>query len=148
MQVSPFPCHLVPLRSKYSSQHPILKHPQPAFLPQFQRPGFTPIQNYRQNLILYILIFKFLDSNLEDKITFHLHLLNYMWETKQIRNSHVYCVVNRKSFKLRNFANTDFCCGAANCSLYFWNMTSRHRVIGSLRNFLKNKPIDVCFCAK
>ena len=49
MQLSPFPCHLVPLRSKYAPQHPILKHPQPAFLPQCQRPGFTPIQNHRQN---------------------------------------------------------------------------------------------------
>jgi hypothetical protein len=29
MQLSPFPCHLVPLRSKYFPQHPILKHPQP-----------------------------------------------------------------------------------------------------------------------
>jgi hypothetical protein len=30
MQLSPFPCHLVPLiRSKYSPQRPILKHPQP-----------------------------------------------------------------------------------------------------------------------
>ena len=38
--------HIVPLRSKYSPQHPILKHPQPAFLPQCQRPGFTPVQNY------------------------------------------------------------------------------------------------------
>jgi len=38
--------HLVPLRPKYSPQHPILKHPQPAFLPQCQRPGFTPIQNH------------------------------------------------------------------------------------------------------
>jgi len=49
MQLSPFPCHLIPLRSKYSPQHPILKHPQPVFLPQCQRPGFTPIQNHRQN---------------------------------------------------------------------------------------------------
>jgi hypothetical protein len=32
MQLSPFPCHLVSLRSKYFSQHPVLKHPQPAFL--------------------------------------------------------------------------------------------------------------------
>ena len=37
MKLSPFPCHLVPLRSKYCPQHPILKHPQLAFLPQCQR---------------------------------------------------------------------------------------------------------------
>ena len=43
-----FPCYLVPLRPKYSPQHPILKHPQPTFLPQHQRPSFTPIQNNGQ----------------------------------------------------------------------------------------------------
>ena len=37
------PGHLVPLRPKYSPQHPILKHPQPTILPQCQRPSFTPI---------------------------------------------------------------------------------------------------------
>jgi hypothetical protein len=30
-------------------EHPILKHSQPTFLPQCQRPSFTPIQNNRQN---------------------------------------------------------------------------------------------------
>jgi len=46
---SPLSSYLVPLRPKYSPQHPILKHPQPTFLPQCQRPSFTPIQNNRQN---------------------------------------------------------------------------------------------------
>jgi hypothetical protein len=31
MQFSPFPYYLVPLRPKYLSQHPLLKHPQPSF---------------------------------------------------------------------------------------------------------------------
>jgi len=48
MQFSPLPCHIVPLRSKYS-QHPILKHPQPTFLHQCEWPSCTPIQNNRQN---------------------------------------------------------------------------------------------------
>ena len=43
------PCYLVPLRSKYSPQHPILKHSQLTFLPQCERPSFTPIHNSRQN---------------------------------------------------------------------------------------------------
>ena len=43
----PVPCYLVPRRSKYSPQHPILKHPQFTFLPQVVRPSFTPIQNKR-----------------------------------------------------------------------------------------------------
>jgi hypothetical protein len=28
MQFSPTSCHFIPLRSKYSPQHPVLKHPQ------------------------------------------------------------------------------------------------------------------------
>ena len=41
--------YLIPLRSKYTPQHPILKHPQPMFIPQYKQPSFTPIQNNRQN---------------------------------------------------------------------------------------------------
>jgi hypothetical protein len=36
MKFSPLPCYLVPLRPRSSPQHPILKHPQPTFLPQCQ----------------------------------------------------------------------------------------------------------------
>ena len=49
MHFSPLPCYLVPLRPEYSPQHPILRHPQPTFLPQCGRPNFTPIQNNMQN---------------------------------------------------------------------------------------------------
>jgi hypothetical protein len=46
IKFSPLPCYLVPLRPKYSPQHPILKHPQPTFLPQCQRPSFTPTDTH------------------------------------------------------------------------------------------------------
>jgi hypothetical protein len=36
-------------RSKYSLQHPGLKHPQHTFLHQCEWPSFTPIQNNRQD---------------------------------------------------------------------------------------------------
>ena len=49
MQSPPFPRYLVLPRSKYSPQHHVLKHPRLPFLPQYQRPSFTPIQNNRQN---------------------------------------------------------------------------------------------------
>jgi hypothetical protein len=49
MKFSPLPCYLVPLRPKYSPQHPILKHHHPTFLAQCQRPCFTPTENKRQN---------------------------------------------------------------------------------------------------
>ena len=67
MYFSPLPCHFVPLRPKYSPQHPDLKHPQPTTLPQCERPCFTPIQNNRQNYSSLYLEFKILDSKLEDK---------------------------------------------------------------------------------
>jgi hypothetical protein len=35
------------LRSKYSPQHPVLKHPQSVFFPLHDRPSFTSIQNNR-----------------------------------------------------------------------------------------------------
>jgi hypothetical protein len=44
-----FPCFLVSLRPKYLPQHPILDDSQPMFLPQYDRPSFTPIQNKRHN---------------------------------------------------------------------------------------------------
>jgi hypothetical protein len=33
MQFSPISCQFISLRSKYSPQHPVLKHPQSMFLP-------------------------------------------------------------------------------------------------------------------
>jgi len=51
MYFSPLSCYLVPLSTKYSPQHPILKHPQSTFLPERERPSFTPIKNSRQNYI-------------------------------------------------------------------------------------------------
>jgi len=68
MKSSPFPRYLVPPRSKYSPQHHVRKHPQLPFLRQCERPSFTPIQKKPGKIIvLYILIFKSVDNNLEDK---------------------------------------------------------------------------------
>jgi hypothetical protein len=45
MYSSPLTCRLVPLRRKDPPQHPISLHPQSLYLPQCDRPRFTPIQN-------------------------------------------------------------------------------------------------------
>ena len=42
MYFSPLPSYFIPLRPKYAPQHLILKHPQLTFLPQCERPSFTP----------------------------------------------------------------------------------------------------------
>jgi hypothetical protein len=48
MQFFPTSCSFMLPRSRYSPHQPDLKHPQHMNLPYYQRPGFTPIQNYRQ----------------------------------------------------------------------------------------------------
>ena len=55
--VATCPAHLiilVPLRHKYSPQHPIPKHPQSTFLPQYERPSFTPIQKTDKIIVLHV----------------------------------------------------------------------------------------------
>jgi hypothetical protein len=47
MQFSLTSRYFIPIRSKYSPKHPVLKHPQSMFFPKRERPGFTPIQNHR-----------------------------------------------------------------------------------------------------
>ena len=44
----PLPFYIDTFGPKYSPQHPILKHPQSPFLPQCERPCFTPVQNNRK----------------------------------------------------------------------------------------------------
>jgi len=46
-----------PSWAKYSPRHPTLKHTQPKFLPQCERPSFTPIRNNRQYYISVYLNF-------------------------------------------------------------------------------------------
>ena len=43
MQFSPASHQFCPLRLQYLPQCPVFKHPQSMFLPQCDRPGFTPI---------------------------------------------------------------------------------------------------------
>jgi hypothetical protein len=47
MQSSPASHHFLPLRSKYSPQHPVLKYPQSIyiFFPLCDRPSSTPTQS-------------------------------------------------------------------------------------------------------
>ena len=63
-QFSPLPVISSLVGPKYSPQHPILEYCKSTFLSQCERLCFTSIQN---NIPIYILIFIFLDSKLEDK---------------------------------------------------------------------------------
>jgi len=58
-----------PSQVEISSSAPILKLPQPMFLPQSVRPSFTPIPNNRQKYSSVYLICILLDSKLEGLCT-------------------------------------------------------------------------------
>jgi hypothetical protein len=66
---SPSPCYVFLVATKCLSQHPLLEHSQPTFLPQYERSSSPPAQNSRKNyylniIFMYKLIFIFLDSKL------------------------------------------------------------------------------------
>jgi hypothetical protein len=50
MQSSPASRHFLPLRSKYSPQHPVLKNPQSMRFPQCERSSFKPVQRLSEKL--------------------------------------------------------------------------------------------------
>ena len=67
MQFSPLHRYLAHLRPKYSPQHPILKHSVPTFLPKYEHQVPSPYKTTGNIIFRHILIFKCLDSKLEDK---------------------------------------------------------------------------------
>jgi hypothetical protein len=59
MQFYPFSSHLIPLRSKYPSEHPVLKHPQSCSSLNIRDQVLRPYRTTGKIIVLYILIFTF-----------------------------------------------------------------------------------------
>jgi hypothetical protein len=51
MWFSPLVCYFVPLRPRYSPQHPVIEHPHPPFLPQRERPKLHPHTKQQAKLL-------------------------------------------------------------------------------------------------
>jgi hypothetical protein len=68
MQFSPPSRHFILLRSKYPHQHPVFKYPQSMML-NVEDQVSQPYRTTGKIIVLYILSFKFFDSNREDRTT-------------------------------------------------------------------------------
>ena len=69
MCFSPLPCNRVPLRPKYSPQHPILENLNVNSSLNVSDQVSHPYKTEGKITVLYILIFIFLDSKPEDKVS-------------------------------------------------------------------------------
>jgi len=67
MRFSPASRYFHPLRSKHSSLQPVLRHPLSVALPWCERPNFAPISNNVIYTVLNILMFRFINTKLENK---------------------------------------------------------------------------------
>jgi hypothetical protein len=67
MKFSPLPRYFIRLRSKYFPQRHILKHPQPMSSLIVSDEVSHPNKTIGKIRVMYILVFKFLDSEIEDK---------------------------------------------------------------------------------
>jgi hypothetical protein len=67
VQLPPFSRHLIPLRSKYSSQNPVLNTLSLCFYLSVRDKVSHPYKTTGRIMVLYILTFTFLDSKRDDK---------------------------------------------------------------------------------
>jgi hypothetical protein len=65
MQHSPASRHFLPLMSKYSPQHPVLKHPQSMFFLNVRIQVSYSFKTEGKTIVLCILIFTFIDIGRE-----------------------------------------------------------------------------------
>jgi hypothetical protein len=69
MQFSQTSCHLIPLRSKYSPQQPVLKQSKSMFLPLMSKDQVSyPYRTTGKITLLYILGFSFLNIRRKDRM--------------------------------------------------------------------------------
>ena len=112
MQSLPFPRFLIPPRSIYSPQYHVFKHPQLPFLPECQRPSFTPIQNNWTQNIYFDFLHKFVLKTPRSKKNRASGIKNVCWSS---------CTVTVILLRL----------------LWNWNFSTYLKKIFRFQNFMK-----------
>jgi hypothetical protein len=79
IQFSLTSCHFIIVWSKYSPQHPVLKHAESISLRKCQRLSSTPMRNHRQNYGFVYSNFTFLECMREDKKFLHGTAASVIW---------------------------------------------------------------------
>ena len=97
------PNFFVPLRPKYSLQHPIFKHLQRTILPQRERSSFTPIQNNRQNYnsvytLSYLETWKFAESKIAIFCSQNIHFTSRFTASWALSNASAAFLPSRWSY--------------------------------------------------
>jgi hypothetical protein len=80
MQFSPSSRHFISLLSKYSPQHPVLKHPQSMFLNVRDKFSY-PYRTTRKIIVLYILIFVFRQQMRKQKVLDQMATSNTLFQS-------------------------------------------------------------------
>jgi len=86
MQSSPSSRHFLPLRSKYSPQNPVLKHPESVCFSVYERPIFTPICSGISGHATFIRV--------QTKVVHHNELITAKLQTVIYMTSHLYTESN------------------------------------------------------
>ena len=128
MYFSPLSCYPIPLRPKYSPQYPVIKHSQPMFLSQCQRPSLIQNGYQKKSISIYKYNKNIVKGNKEREFTVNFNCNNnlmFKWICNKIK---------KNSYSSRMFENT----------------TSNRRALGSqhmCEGRVLSVPVDVHFCS-
>jgi hypothetical protein len=67
VRILPLLCFLFPFNPKHFSDHLILEHPRPIFIPKYERLGFTLMSNNSQIMVVLISLFWIINRKINSK---------------------------------------------------------------------------------
>jgi hypothetical protein len=91
MQFHPISRHFISLRSKYSPQHPVLKHPQVFVPPLMSQNKFHTIENHRKYNFVYSTFYVFRQQTRRQNVTMVASIIRIQSPLNPESNFDFYC---------------------------------------------------------